>query len=574
MMMPDNDVGRSKMISKRNFKHAVLSTVLLSSIALSGCAGSGTSAETSGDGPTLTVYNGATGAFVENWNPFSPTVLADVHGLIYEPLFYFNNLKPLSEPALPVLGENYEWNADGTQLTVTMTSDATWSDGEAVTAKDVAFTMNLIQSTPALNTTGNAPTAVASDDSTVVMTFERPSFVDGPTFLGRTWIVPEHIWKDIPDPEKNVNKNPVSSGPLTPMSFTAQSYLLGRNDAYRGADQLEVEGLRVLSLSGNQAATDQLLAGQLDWAGIFIPDMQKVLSSKSDLGYGVSASQQIVLTTCSNAALGCAGPQVEPAVRQAISAAIDRDQINQLAYYGQGTPISPTFALQDRDEQFIAPEYSEPASMQPDLEASAQLLEDDGWSKGADGIYEKAGQRLSMSVSVTSGYTDYIATLDAMREQLKAAGIEITPQQVANSENTSSQGLGNFQLAISGLFQGAAADPYYVYNNFFNSAGTAPVGESVNPYGNVSRFQSDAVDAALAKAAGTEDEAVKAESYGEIQSVIVDNLPYIPVLNNVSSAEFSTSKVTGFPNADNQYASTNPNTAPDNAQVLMKLKQK
>lgn len=572
--MPDNDVGRSEMFSNRKIQQSVLVTAAVSVLALSGCAGSGAGAPGASDeAPTLNVYNGATGTFVENWNPFSPTVLADVHGLIYEPLFYFNNLKSLSEPPVPVLGESYEWNVEGTQLSVTMGADATWSDGTPVTSKDVAFTMNLIQSTPALNTTGNAPTAEAPDDSTVIMTFDRPSFVDGPTFLGRTWIVPEHIWKDIQDPEKNINKDPIGSGPLTPSDFTAQSYLLTKNDNYRDADQLQVDGLRVLSLSGNQAATDQLLAGQLDWAGIFIPDMPNVLSAKPELGYGVSASQQIVLTTCSSAELGCTGPQVDPAVRQAISAAIDRDQINQLAYYDQGTPISPTFALLDRDEQFIASEHSDPAPMQPDVQTTAQLLEGAGWSKGSDGIYEKAGERLSMNVSVTSGYTDYIATLEAMREQLKVAGIEINPQQVANNENTSSQGLGNFQLAISGLFQGAAADPYYVYNNFFNSAGTAPVGESVNPYGNVARFASDTVDAALETAAGTEDPAVKASAYAEIQSVIVEDLPYIPVLNNVSSAEFSTAKVTGFPTADDQYASTNPNTAPDNAQVLMKLKR-
>ena len=46
-------------------------------------------------GLILNVYTGASGTFIENWNPFSPTGLTDVQGMIYESLFFFNALKPL-----------------------------------------------------------------------------------------------------------------------------------------------------------------------------------------------------------------------------------------------------------------------------------------------------------------------------------------------------------------------------------------------------------------------------------------------------------------------------------------------
>jgi hypothetical protein len=51
----------------------------------------------------------------------------------------------------------------------------------------------------------------------------------------------------------------------------------------------------------------------------------------------------------------------------------------------------------------------------------------------------------------------------------------------------------------------------------------------------------------------------------------VADLPYIPVLNNVSSAVFSTSRVTGFPSGDNQYASTDPNNEFSPSHVLNRL---
>jgi peptide/nickel transport system substrate-binding protein len=540
---------------------------------LSGCSSSPSGSGAKAGGLILNVYTGASGTFIENWNPFSPTGLTDVQGMIYESLFFFNALKPLGTKPEPVLGESYSWNAAGTRLTVKVRDGITWSDGKPFTAADVAFTFNLIHSKPALNTSGNAPKARVVDARTVVLTFAKPSFVDGPSVLGRTWIVPEHIWKAIADPEKNINKNPVGTGPLTADSFTPQSYTFKRNTAFRDAAKLAVDGLRVYSLSGNQAATDKLLAGQLDWAGIFIPNMRKVLATKPKLSYSVtSANPQTVLITCSNAELGCTGPQTDVAVRRAVSAAIDREQINQLAYYGEAKPVSPTFGLSDRDAAYIAPEFSKTLPMKADVAGAKRILESDGWRLGADGIYAKQGRRLSLKVQVTSGYTDYIATLDAMTQQLKKAGIEIVPQQLANAANESSQGLGKFQVAISNLFQGPAADPYYIYSGFFGSSGTAPVGTSVNPYGNVSRFHNAAVDAAITEAAGTQSPQVKAAAYAKIQKVIVEQIPYIPVLRNVGFAEFNNQRVTGWPTIDDPYASSSPGSVPDNAQVLMRLK--
>lgn len=560
------------MISRPTSGRAAWAALAVTGLALAGCTGSSDDpdGETDASAGILSVYGGASGQFVENYNPFSPTVLSNVQGMIYEPLFFFNNLAPLDTPAVPILGESYEFNEDGTVLTVTLQQGVEWSDGEPVTAEDVAFSFNLVRDNPELDTTGNAPAAEVVDDSTVTLTFERPSFTDGPSVLGSGWIVPEHVWADVDDPVTNVNADPVGSGPLTAGDFTAQSYVLERNENYRDADSLAVDGIRLLSLSGNQAATDQLLTGQLDWAGIFIPDVENVLAQHPDVAYGPTGSQQVVLTTCSNTDLGCTGPQTSQVVRQAISAAIDRNQVNQLAYYGLGTPISPTFAILGRDDALLAPEYADPLPETADVEAAQALLEGDGWELGSDGVYAKDGERLSMDVGVTSGYTDYIAALDVITEQLAAAGIEINVGQAANAEILDARGRGQFEIMIDGVFQGPVADPYYVYNTIFNSANTAPVGESGNPYGNVARFSDPDVDAAIAEAGATEDLEVKAEAYQRIHDVVVEDLPYIPIVNNPAFAEYSTATLQGWPTADDQYAPVGPGGV-SAAQILLRL---
>lgn len=495
-------------------------------------------------GPVLNAYRGASGQFVENYNPLSPTVLSDVSGLIYEPLFFFDNLKPLGTPPTPVLAKSYEFDKTGKVMTLTLQSGVKWSDGQPFTAKDVAYTFNTMRSNKALNTTGNTPAAKATGDLTLTLTFDSIGYADAPTVLGSP-IVAEHIFSKMKDIITDPNLNPVGTGPMKADTFTAQSYSFAKSPSFRGADKVPAPGIRYYSLSGNDAATNKLLAGQLDWSNIFIPNVVQVLKPHPNLQFQNTTTQQVVITTCSNAKLGCTGAQTDPAVRQAMAAAIDRGQVNQLAYFGRGVPISPTFLLSPRDKQFIDPQFGF-YPMTADVAKAKSIMEAAGWKMGSDGIYAKNGQRASMNVLVTAGYTDYIAALDIMKPQLAKAGIEINPQQQANAEIVSARGLGKFQLAMDANFQGPTADPFYIYNGSFSSINVLPVGQSQNPYNNVSKFSDPTVDAAIKAAGSTKDTAVKAAEYKKIQSVIVPAVPYIPVLDNQGFAEYSNASYTGW----------------------------
>src|SRR5690625_404072 len=56
------------------------------------------------------------GSLAKNFNPHSPSVVHMIQGLIYETLFYFNPLEPIDQEPVPLLGESFEWNEDGTVL--------------------------------------------------------------------------------------------------------------------------------------------------------------------------------------------------------------------------------------------------------------------------------------------------------------------------------------------------------------------------------------------------------------------------------------------------------------------------
>lgn len=554
--------------SSRTRSLAVAAIVAAAALTLTGCTSSGTSPSSGASAAdTLIAYTGQSGDYQINFNPYSPSQIGGI-GTIFEGLFFVTNVN--ADPYTPLLGTDYTWNADGTQLDVTLRDDVTWSDGEAFTADDVVFTFNMLLATPSLNTGGFDGTVTATDDSHIVFTWSHPAFVDGPTVLGRTFIVPEHIWADV-DPTTNVMEKPVGTGPFTLTNFKAQAYTLSANPTYWDGEPA-VKAIRYLSLSGNTAGADALAAGTIDWQTGPVPDIQNV--SKNYQGYdAITVPQnQMVLSTCSSVELGCTGPQTDPAVRQAVYYAIDRDQTNSLAFEDTASDISPSFALTTTQSDLISSALEEPtAPSGPDTATSDALLTGAGWAKGTDGIYAKGGEKLSLTAEVVTGWTDYITALDTIKQQLKTAGIDLTVAQSSWNEWTDKKGKGNFQLAIDSLGQGPASDPYYVYNNYFSTANTAAVGTSVSL--NVGRFSDPTVDAALAVLKGTNpaDTATRQAQFDIIQTSIAQAMPYIPIMTGGTTSEFHSSKFTGWPTLDDLYAFPAIWASPDNAQIFKSL---
>ncbi|GHD51329.1 ABC transporter substrate-binding protein [Mycetocola manganoxydans] len=550
-------------------KRATVAGVMLASaLTLTACTaptGDANGGDSSGKSEVV-VYTGVTGDFAENFNPFIEGNLQSTRGVIYEPLFFYN-ITSGGDPE-PLLGESFEFNEAGTELTITMRDGVKWSDGEDLTAEDVVYTFELITEVPAFNTAGYDGQAELVDEKTVKFTFPEPSFTDAVSYIGNTPIVPEHIWAEKTDPTTDQNAEPIGSGAFTLSEFNSQNYLLAANEEYWGG-RPEIDTVRYISLTGNQSATDTLLQGEIDLAGIFLPDVEGVFKG-TPLEYTNTPLNQTSFFTCSDEAQGCTGPQTDVAVRTAIYNALNRDQLNSLAFSSYNGQMSPTYGLLERDEKWIADEFSEPVPGTPNVDAAIEALEGAGYARGSDGIFAKDGERVSLTVQVVTGWTDYIAAIDASAEQLLEAGIELKPAQVSFQEWTANKSNGNFQLSLDSLGQGVAADPYYLYMRYFHSDNTAPVGETSGQ--NFARYSNATVDQAIDAAGSTLDEAVKAEQYAVVQAEIVRDMPYIPILVNSALTIYNTDNVQGWPTEDNLYAYPRPDRAWDNGIVLKTIK--
>lgn len=551
---------------------AGVAAVAAAVLAATGCSGSGgSSGSGSGgaSGATLVAYTGQAGDYQINFNPYSPTQIGGP-GAIFESLFFYNTAR--ADAPKPLLGTAFSWNKAGTELSITTRSGVKWSDGQKFSAADVAFTLNMVAKTKTMNGTGYAGKATATDDTHVKVVFDKPSFADGPQVLGKMWIVPEHIWGKIAKPAEDVMKKPVGTGPYTLAAFKPQAYTLKANPTYwAGAPKLK--NIRYLALSGNQSGADALKAGQIDWQTGPVPDIKNVAKNYPGYSSITVPMNQVALFSCSNAALGCTGPQTDPNVRKALYYAMDRTQLNTLAFEDTASAISPGFALPGRDKALISAKLAEPtAPMTAQAAKAATLLEKSGWAKGSDGIYAKGGKKLQLSVKVVAGWTDYITAVNTLAEQVKKAGIKLTVQQLSWNEWSDARGRGRFQLEIDSLNQGPAPDPYYLYSYFYATSSTAKVGETANP--NYARFSDKQVDAALAalKGISPSDTGARQKYYDIIQTRIADSMPYIPVLTGGTTSEYHSDKFSGWPTQKDLYAFPAVWGAPDNVEIYKHLK--
>jgi peptide/nickel transport system substrate-binding protein len=509
----------------------------------------------------LNVFAGASGQFTENFNQFAPTPLNGTRGLVYEPLFFFNQAK--ADDVQPLLATKYEFGDGGKSLTFTLREGVKWSDGKPFTADDVAFNYLYRKTNPALNANGtNTVDAVVIDPKTVKITFKDPVYTELWNIAGRTYMVPKHVWEPIADPTKEINANPVGTGPFIKDTFAAQSYVLKKNPGYWDSGKPKIAGLRFWSFTGNDAATTALASGQLDWAGIFIPDIQAQFITK-DPAHNKFKNESFLYVTNLIPNLTKA-PFTDLAVRQAINVALDRPKIIKLAFADLGALPSPLQLVVPTFESYISPKLSG-AKVEYKPDEAKQLLETAGWAKGADGIYAKNGKKLSFTCNLVTGWTDYEATMQVVQQLLKEVGIEFKPNALSYNAFIAAMQSGDFEMAIYNAWGGP--HPYFMYNNICSSKSIPPANQ------NNARWKNTAVDTALTTIAATppdQVDAIKQQIYA-IQDAIVAEVPYIPIQQSSSLAELRTVNATGWPTEQDPYALALPFSEPDCGVVAKNL---
>jgi len=217
------------------------------------------------------------GTWTRSFNPFRSDAESrwPTWAGIYEPLLISNRA---SGAFTPWLASAFSWSADNLTFRITTRAGVRWSDGQPFSARDVAFTFDLMRRHPALDHDGVwqfLESVTAKDAQSVEFKLKRP-YTPGAVYLGEQVIVPEHKWKDVAQPATFDDPSPVATGPfVTVLKFEPTVYELGRNASYWQTGKPGVDVLRVPLYRSNAEIVKALVANQVDWASLFFPDIEK-----------------------------------------------------------------------------------------------------------------------------------------------------------------------------------------------------------------------------------------------------------------------------------------------------------
>ena len=542
---------------------------------MAGCSAGSSSSSSSGStssntstSSTLTISNENGALWTCGFNPLNASDTLLSVGFIYEPLVYVNPLQ--GGKTTPMLASSYAWGAGNKSLTFTIRQGVKWSDGTPLTAADVAYTFNLIKKYPALDLTGvwSVLSSVTATGNTVTMDFSTVAVPYFYYIADQTPIVPEHIWSTLSNPTTDPISKPVGTGPFLMSKCSPSDITYTANPNYWQPGLPKIKKIQYPAYTSNTTANNDLANGTAQWGAQYIPAIDTFYKSKSpNYNYWFPPTVNVSLVpNLTNPLLS------NVKVRQAMSYAIDRAKVSTIGESGYEPPanqtgiVTPTFSS-SLDNSAVSAWGSgyDPAK-------ATSLLESAGFHMGSDGIMvNSAGQKLAFTVLNIGDYSDWVASVQVIQQELKAVGISITPDNLSNTDFDADFYYGKYQLAYYDQ-QTFGPSAYYELNNWLNSANTAPIGKVAGS--NYERYSNPNTDKLLNQYATTTDPATQQSILNQIQQVMTTDVPIIPVVEAVDWYQYDTGPFSGWPTPGNPYAQPSAYAFPDNEQVLLHLAPK
>ena len=423
----------------------------------------------------------------------------------------------------PWLAEAVESNDDLTEWTLTLVDGVTFSDGEALTVEDVEFTFNYFVENAAgrfARDLRGVESVTSDGDRTVTVTLAAPNPAFDLVALADIPIIPQHVWSEVENPEEHQfdGVTNVGSGPFILVDFVEdQSYRFEANpDYFRGAPA--IDELVVVVFADDSGPLAAIRSGEIDVIFERIsPEQIDLLDSQDpiDVSQGPEFTTQMINFDVTKP------PFDDVAVRQAISMAVDRQDIVDTVFLGAATVGSPGWVHPDKTV------YNPAVASSPDVAGAIALLEEGGYlDSDGDGIREFAGGPMSFEMLTNSSDSLRLRISELVSEMLAEIGIEVA---VASVET------GTWEEAVW---------PGFDINNGRNyemaawgwsapvQANTIRIAELVHGdpnigFLNLTGFSDPDVDALSDQLQTEADPAASAAQIAELQELIAEGVPFV-----------------------------------------------
>lgn len=445
----------------------------------------------------------------------------------------FDSLLERDETGLiPWLATDWQVSSDGKTYEFTIRESVTWQDGTPLTAKDVKFSLEYASTHPMtwsyiFNTIDSAE---IKDENTVRVTVSEPG---APMLynIGRTRILPEHIWAKVEKPKEFISPDAViGSGPyrLADYSKSQGTYQFEAFKKFWGPDH-RVEKIEFVPVSQGILAFEK---GDIDMTRI-PPDVlsrfknkpeYKIVKSPGFWGYRLlfNLNEQKALK--------------DRKVRQAFMYSLDLKELVQKVARGAAIPGNP--GILPPDHVLHCPAGK---SYGFDTKKAKKLLNASGYevNEKKTSRTDDRGGSLRFELVCSSGE---VRMAEVIRERLGMAGIDIKIRSMDGKSRDARVHKGDFELAVIG-HGGWGSDADYLRTRFMGDS----AGGSLSPSDSgLSGYDNPDLNVLLKKQHIETDPEKRKKLVCRIQKILAQEVPEIPLFYTTNYSVYRPGKYDGW----------------------------
>ena len=330
-------------------------------------------------------------------------------------------------------------------------------------------------------------------------------------------------------------------------------YGIRQNPNYWQTGKPYIEKLIFPTFSNNEQTTLALLSGNLDYAGAFIPAIDRIYVDKDPehhhYWFRNTGHSTFLHTNTKDPVLS------NVSIRKAISYAINREQVVKVGMYNYTTPAHVT-SLAGSMAIWHSPEIMDKENWVAFNPNKANMLLDSAgfkWKNEEERV-NPDGSPLEFNIIVVSGWSDWVRSAQVITQNLKEVGIKTSVRTYDFGAWIARMQKGDFEMAIGWADKGLL---HITFKSMMFSGYVKPIGEVADL--NWHRFGLDDADVLFKEFEQTSDEERIKNIISKLQHLFIENAPGIPLFAELSWAEYNSKYFTGFPNEQNPYGPLSPN---------------
>jgi peptide/nickel transport system substrate-binding protein len=488
-------------------------------------------------------------------NPILATTRADLDVVALT----FSGLMKISTAGelVPDIAESVTVGDDGTTYRVVLRKDVRFHDDTPLTARDVAYTIGMIQNADLKSPLRGNWMRVTIEE---INEYELNIILDEPyaPFIENftVGILPRHIWSDIPTeqiPFSKHNTEPIGSGPFQLKNITVNEsgtidrYVLKRFEGNGYQTKLAEADLRFYASESDLATA--FTNGEITSTAYLPNDTLALYKDNGDykiyteplprvFGIFFNQNKSTVLR--------------DPSVRKALDAAINRREVVENSLLGFGIPTTLPTPKFDTAVESASNTLSESATT---------ILEKGGWTKNTSGVWEKRidGQIEQLTITIrTANSPIFESSVQNIARMWRDVGIEVQVEQFEQTDLLQSViRPRDFEGLLFGIDMSRSVDLY----PFWHSSQREDPGLNIAQYANIT------VDTLLETARTSRDNDVRTKAHDDAVTIITNEQPalflFLPTVNYIATNELNTTPMTQiskpherFMNISDWYAAT------------------